>query len=440
MPCRLIDVSACTNDTKKVWADWLSHLARRAAPVEGVESDVQKMLDAVRQEGDAAVHAYTRRFDCPAFSGKARVEPKQLEEAHKQISINHPEDMQAIQLAAQRIRRFHEAEAERSWYITQEDGTILGKHVVPVASAGLYVPGGQGGNTPLVSSLLMTSIPAQVAGVERLVVVSPPREDGTINPFILAAAHEVGITEVYRVGGAWTIAALAFGTAEIAPVDVIAGPGNVWVTTAKRLVQGHVGVDLIAGPSEVLVIADKAANPAWIAADMLSQAEHDSLASALCLTHDLKLADAIRAELAQQMKSLPRNELAAKALADWGAVVLTASLEESIRLSNEVAPEHLELMVSEPWSVLPRIRHAGAVFMGACTPEPLGDYLAGPNHVLPTSGTARFSSALSVQTFCKRMSVIAATPSFTKKHAKAVARLARLEQLEAHARSVEARS
>ncbi len=285
----------------------------------------------------------------------------------------------------------------------------------------------------------MTAIPALTAGVREITVVSPPRQDGTLNPHILAAAVLLGITEVYAMGGAWSIAALAFGTESIAPVDVIAGPGNIWVTTAKRLVQGHVGIDMIAGPSEVLILADKTANPTYVAADLLSQAEHDVLASAVCITDNAALAEAILKELDCQAQDLPRRDIVLRSLNDWGAVALVPDMDMAIRLANQVAPEHLELLVQDPWAVLPHIRHAGAVFLGPYSPEPLGDYFAGPNHVLPTLGTARFSSALSVQTFCRRTSIIAASRSFAVAGADTVAALARMEQLEAHARSMASR-
>ncbi|MFT4302260.1 MAG: histidinol dehydrogenase, partial [Desulfovibrio sp.] len=313
-------------------------------------------------------------------------------------------------------------------------------HVLPMDAAGLYVPGGQGGNTPLISSLLMCAIPAQVAGVPRLAICTPPRKDGSVNPHILAAAHLLDIEEVYRVGGAWSIAALASGTESIAPVDVIAGPGNIFVTTAKRLVQGMVGIDMIAGPSEVLILADSSANPAWIAADMLSQAEHDTLASAICVTDDPRLAENVRQELDKQCMALPRATTAARSLEEWGAIVVTPNLSVAIAVANMVAPEHLEICTRDPWAVLPYIRHAGAVFMGQHSPEAVGDYFAGPNHVLPTLGTARFSSALSVQTFCKKTSIVAASSTFLQQNMQAIAALARMEGLEAHARSVEARA
>jgi histidinol dehydrogenase len=291
----------------------------------------------------------------------------------------------------------------------------------------------------LLSSLLMNAIPAQVAGVREIAVVSPPRGDGTLSPYILAAAHLLDINEIYRVGGAWAIGALCRGTASIPPVDVIAGPGNIWVSTAKRLVQGRVGIDMIAGPSEILIIADSSANPAWVAADMLSQAEHDEWASAICITTDSELVDAVLRELEIQCNALPRALTARKALENWGALILVSDMDFAVNLSNRIAPEHLELLVQDPWSLLPRIRHAGAVFMGSHSPEAVGDYFAGPNHVLPTLGTARFASALSVQTFCKRTSIIAASSAFVREHADSIARLARLEGLEAHARSAEMR-
>jgi len=348
-------------------------------------------------------------------------------------------DREIIAQAAANIRAFHEAQVERSWFMHRPDGTILGQQVMPVDRVGLYVPGGQGGETPLLSSLLMNAIPAQVAGVREIAVVSPPRKDGGVSPYILAAAHLLDLNEIYRAGGAWAIGALSCGTASIPPVDVIAGPGNIRVTTAKRLVQGRVGIDMIAGPSEVLIVADRTANPAWVAADMLSQAEHDELASAVCIAVDAGFADAVMRELEVQCNSLPRAQIARKALENWGAVVLAPDMDAALSLCNRIAPEHLELLVRDPWAVLPRIRHAGAVFLGAHSPEAVGDYFAGPNHVLPTLGTARFASALSVQTFCKRSSIIAASPAFAREHANSIARLARLEGLEAHARSVEAR-
>ncbi|SDF37170.1 histidinol dehydrogenase [Desulfovibrio legallii] len=411
-------------------------LQGRRNPGNGAEAAVQEILAAVRERGDAALVDYTRKFDCPDFAPPLRVTEQEIARAAATVSI---ENREIISAAAANIRIFHEAQVEKSWFLTRQDGSILGQQVTPVDAAGLYVPGGQGGNTPLISSLLMSAIPAQVAGAPRLAVCTPPRADGSVNPHILAAAHLLDIDEVYRVGGAWSIAALAFGTESLPPVDVIAGPGNIFVTTAKRLVQGQVGIDMIAGPSEVLVVADASANPAWLAADMLSQAEHDALASAICVTDDARLAETLNLELKKQCAALPRAAIAARALEDWGAIVLTPDLNTAVAVANQAAPEHLELCVRDPWAVLPFIRHAGAVFMGQHSPEAVGDYFAGPNHVLPTLGTARFSSALSVQTFCKKTSVVAASSAFLQQNKAAIAALARMEGLEAHARSVEAR-
>lgn len=411
-------------------------LLQRQDSGQGVEDAVRAIVDAVRSSGDDALVEYTRKFDCPDFAPPLRVSGQEIARAAASVSVEHRE---LIASAAANIRAFHEAQVEKSWFITRPDGSILGQHVSPVDAAGLYIPGGQGGNTPLVSSLLMNAIPAQVAGVSRLAVCTPPRDDGKVNPHILAAAHLLDIEEVYRVGGAWSIAAMAYGTQSILPVDVIAGPGNVFVTTAKRLVQGTVGIDMLAGPSEVLVVADSSANPAWIAADMLSQAEHDPLASALCITDDPRLADSLSQALQAQCAELPRASIALRSLEDWGGIIVVPNLSVAVAVANMIAPEHLEICTRDPWAILPHIRHAGAIFLGQHCPEAVGDYFAGPNHVLPTLGTARFSSALSVQTFSKRSSVLSVSPSFLQGNADAIAAFARLEGLEAHARSVELR-
>ena len=431
MTCRIL-----TLQHEQEWPALAQWLQGRHNPGNGVESAVNDIISAVRQKGDDALVEYTSKFDCPDFAPPLRVSEQEIARAAASVTI---ESREVIGEAAANIRSFHEAQVEKSWFLTKPDGSILGQQVTSVDAGGLYVPGGQGGNTPLVSSLLMSASPAQVAGVPRLAVFTPPRKDGTVNPHILAAAHLLDIDEVYRVGGAWAIAAMAFGTQTIDPVDVIAGPGNIFVTTAKRLVQGTVGIDMIAGPSEVLVLADSSANPAWLAADMLSQAEHDALASAICITDDPRLADTLQQELKKQCAALPRATTAARALEDWSAIVVTPNLSVAVAVANMVAPEHLELCTRDPWAVLPFIRHAGAVFMGQHSPEPVGDYFAGPNHVLPTLGTARFSSALSVQTFCKKTSIVAASSTFLQQNMQSIAALARLEGLEAHARSVEAR-
>lgn len=413
-------------------------LKGRENPDQAVESRVRDILAQVSAKGDEALVDYTKRFDCPDFTASMlRVSAEDMARARSQVPAG---DLAIIEEAANNIRRFHESQKEKSWWTTREDGTILGQLVRPVDSAGLYVPGGQGGETPLISSLLMNAIPAQVAGVERIVAVSPPRKDGSLNPYILAAAALLGIDEIYRVGSAWAIAALAFGTPSLAPVDVLAGPGNIYVTTAKRLLVGQVGIDMIAGPSEIVILADQTAPAAWLAADMLSQAEHDPLAAAILVTDSPELGQAVLKELQTQLDSLPRSEIARKALADWGAVIIVPGLKEGVEVVNRLAPEHLELAVADAWSILGDIRHAGAIFLGVGCPEPVGDYFAGPNHVLPTMGNARFSSALSVETFTKKSSLIAAPPAYARRHGAKIARLARLEGLEAHARSVECRN
>ncbi len=412
-------------------------LANREEAVGDVAEKVRRILDDVAQRGDVALADFTSRFDCPSFDASClRVSAEDIEAGRRAVPA---EDLAIIAEAAANIRSFHQAQKENSWWRPAPDGTMLGQIVTPVDAAGCYVPGGRGGETPLISSLLMNAIPAQVAGVARIVVVSPPRKDGTLNPYILAAASLLGLTDIYRVGSAWAIAALAYGTTIIPAVDVIAGPGNIYVTTAKRLLIGTVGIDMIAGPSEIVILADSSANPEWLAADMLSQAEHDPMAAAVCISPDAGLLEAVCQALRSQLAALPRNDIAASALSDFGALVVVPNLCLGVDLVNAMAPEHFELAVADPWSLVGRVRHAGAVFMGHYCPEPVGDYFAGPNHVLPTMGTARFSSALSVATFTKKTSLIATPPGYVAAHGAKIARLARLENLEAHARSVECR-
>jgi histidinol dehydrogenase len=398
---------------------------------------VADILEQVRTHGDEAVIQYTRKFDAP------QIELHQLqvteEEFNQAAKTTDSKIIETISFAAARIRDFHERELEDSWFTTREDGTITGRMVRPVDSAGLYVPGGQGGSTPLVSSVLMNGIPATIAGVQRRVMMTPPDKEGRINPALLMAAREIGITEVYKAGSAWAIAALAFGTDTIAPVDVIVGPGNQFVTEAKRQVMGRVRIDMIAGPSEVLIVADSAANPAYIAADMLAQAEHDPQALAMLITTDKQLASEVTRQLEVQLPALLREDIARKSLTDRGTILLVDSIEQGVELANEVAIEHLELQVEDPWQWLPRIRHAGAIFLGANTPEAAGDYVAGPNHVLPTMGTARISSALGVETFVKKSSIISYSRQALLADADHIQRLAGLEGLGAHANSVAVR-
>jgi histidinol dehydrogenase len=435
-PCRALALSS--PDGAPALLAWLAgRAAADGADAAATEAAVRAILGDVKTNGVEALIRHTRRFDCPGFSeAMLSVPPETLARAAGSIPRA---DLAVIREAAGRIRRFHEAQKEQSWFVNEESGALFGQTVTAVDRAGLYVPGGAGGETPLVSSLLMNAVPALVAGVGELQVVSPPRKDGSLNPYLLAAAHELGIRWVFACGSAWAVAALAYGAGPIGPVDVIAGPGNIWVTTAKRLLLGRVGIDMLAGPSEICIIADQSADPAWLAADMLSQAEHDTLASSICIVTSEALAGQVQKELTKQAAALPRSGIALRSLKDWGAVILAPDLESAAALANCMAPEHLELCVAEPWALLPRIRHAGAVFMGHHAAEPAGDYFAGPNHVLPTMGTARFASALSVQTFCKKTSILAISPEFSRAHAASIARLARLEGLEAHARSMEMR-
>ena len=432
MPCREL-----TYASREDWDAIAELMEQRRDPDAKVDAIVRDILENVKTRGDEALAEYTRKFDCESFEpAMLRVPESAIREALEAIPA---EDAAILEEAIGRIREFHLNQKEKSWWTTGEDGTVLGQMVRAVDRVGLYVPGGQGGETPLISSLIMNAVPAQVAGVKSIAVTSPPRKDGTLNPYILATAALLGLDEIYLTGSAWAIAALAFGTETIAPCDVLAGPGNIFVATAKSQLIGKVGIDMVAGPSEIAILADDSANPAWLAADMLSQAEHDPLAASILVTPDTDLAARVQAELDDQCSALPRCQIAGSSLEKWGAVITVPDLETGAELINLLAPEHLELAVDDPWTLLGSIRHAGAIFMGHNSPEPVGDYFAGPNHVLPTLRTVRFSSALSVQNFCKKSSVIAASPAYVAKHGSKIARLARLEGLEAHARSVECR-
>jgi histidinol dehydrogenase len=398
---------------------------------------VERILADVRKNGDQALIAYTRRFDAPDMQiDQVRVSASEIKAAGEKVAR---EFKKALGRAAEQIAAFHQKQLPRSWVDTPRPGTLLGQMVHPVDAAGVYVPGGRQGQTPLVSSVLMGAIPAKIAGVAKVVMVTPPTRDGGVSPHLLAAAQAAGVDEVYKAGSAWAIAALAFGTATIPKVDVIVGPGNVYVTLAKKLVAGRVQIDMIAGPSEVLVIADEHADPACIAADLLSQAEHDAKASSILVTDSMPLAEGVRQALVTQVAKLPRREIAEASLKSFGALLVVPDLDTAIALANQIAPEHLELQVQDPFAYVGRIRHAGALFLGKHTPEPVGDYVAGPNHVLPTAGTARFSSALSVNHFLKNTSIIHYTAEAFSKEAQDIMCLARVEGLEAHARSVEIR-
>ncbi len=401
----------------------------------GCADAVAAILRDVAAKGDAAVLDYGRRFDCATLAG-LRVSPAELEAAYQQVD---KATLGSLRAAISRISEFHQREMEDSWLQTRDDGTIVGRLVRPVDVAGLYVPGGTGGSTPLVSSVLMNGIPAGIAGVKRRVMVTPPAADGSVDPHLLVAAREIGIDEIYKAGSAWGVAALAFGTESIPKVDVIVGPGNQYVAEAKRQVSGMVKIDMIAGPSEVLIVADSTANATHIAADMLAQAEHDTQALAILLTTEKELAAQVVVELEKQLPALPRESIARIALGEKGAILIAENMEQMIDIANQLAIEHLELSIADPWAQIPAIRHAGAIFLGGHTPEAAGDYFAGPNHVLPTMGTARFASALGVETFLKKCSLINYSPAAIAADAEHIMRLARLEGLEAHANSVAVR-
>ncbi len=411
-----------------------SLLNRFESPDTSCQDTVKEILKRVQTEGDDAVVEYSRKFDAPDQTVDGlQVNSKEMQEAYELVD----EDFLAtLTKAIDRIQSFHEREMEDSWMQTRDDGTIVGRLVRPVDSAGLYVPGGQGGSTPLVSSVLMNGIPARIAGVNERIMVTPPNKEGKISPHLLVAAQEIGITQIFKAGSAWAIGALAYGTQTIPSVDVIVGPGNQFVTEAKRLVSGMVRIDMIAGPSEVLIVADETAPVNFVAADMLAQAEHDPQALAIVVTTDQELADKIPAELESQLKKLNREDIARTSLTSKGVILVAENLEEAIELANDIAIEHLELMIDEPWAQVPFIRHAGAIFLGKFTPEAAGDYMAGPNHVLPTMGTAKFASALGVETFLKKSSIISYSEKGLAGDSDDIQLLANLEALTAHAGSV----
>jgi histidinol dehydrogenase len=423
-------------DTRTAGVDGVVRALERppAAVDPGIQQQVAEILAAVREKGDAALLELTERFD------GVRLEPAglpvtegEMDAAARQVA---PETMAALAYAAGRIEAFHRAAMPRSWSMTDAAGSRLGQDVRPLDRVGIYVPGGRAAYP---STVLMTAVPARVAGVREIVLVSPPGRDGALSPVVLAAARLAGVTEAYRIGGAQAVAALAYGTATVRRVDKIVGPGNVYVTLAKARVFGEVGIDMLAGPSEILVIADEGADPTLAAADLLAQAEHDPMARAVLVTPSERLADRVVAETQRQLGDLPRREIAAAALAANGAVVLVAGLGEAVELANRLAPEHLELLVADPEALLPRVRHAGAVFLGAATPEVVGDYVAGPDHVLPTAGTARFSSALSTEDFVKRLSVIRYSAEGLEEAWPHLAELARVEGLAGHATAASVR-
>ncbi|TCN26806.1 histidinol dehydrogenase [Mesobacillus foraminis] len=399
---------------------------------EAQRETVKEIIANVRSNGDDALKAYTEKFDSVMLEA-LQVEQEEIKEAYQHVDSKLVE---IIKEAAANIRSYHEKQLRPSWLTTEENGTILGQKVTPLDSVGVYVPGG---TAAYPSSVLMNVIPAKVAGVKRIVMVSPPGEDGSIPAGVLVAADLAGVKEIYKVGGAQAIAALAYGTKTIAPVDKITGPGNIYVALAKREVFGDVDIDMIAGPSEIAVLADDTAKADEVAADLLSQAEHDVRASSVLVTPSMALAEAVQREVEVQCAALPRREIAEQSIRDFGAIYVAANMEEVVETVNQLAPEHLEIMTANGMELLGKIRHAGAIFIGRYSSEPVGDYFAGPNHVLPTNGTARFSSPLSVDDFQKKSSIISYSEQALRDNGSKIAEFARLEGLEAHARAVESR-
>lgn len=392
----------------------------------------EQIIASVKRDGDASLYRWTTELDGARLTA-LRVTPEETAQAYDRVETKL---VTALQKAANRIRRFHERQTRPSWWEPEADGTILGQWIRPLSTVGVYVPGGRAAYP---SSVLMNVLPAQVAGVNRMVMVTPPSRDGSVHPAILVAADIAGVSEIYKVGGAQAIAALAHGTETVPRVDKIVGPGNQYVALAKRSVYGLVDIDMIAGPSEIVILADDSANPEYAAADLLSQAEHDPLASAILVTPSEQLADAVTAELEQQCAKLDRADIASQSLADHGAICIVPDLAAGLTVVNRLAPEHLELLVENPWKWLGGVAHAGAIFIGPDSPEPVGDYWAGPNHVLPTNGTARFASPLSVDDFVKRSSVIAYSRTALARDASDIIQLAESEGLGAHAAAIRKR-
>ena len=396
---------------------------------------VDEILAAVRARGDAALVEYTERFDGYRAGGPRDLEIPRRAFADAADRLDKA-TRAALDYAADRIERYHAAAMPKSWRITDEHGSSLGQEVRALDRVGIYIPGGRAAYP---STVLMTAVPARVAGVREIVLATPPGADGAVDPVVLAAAHVAGVTEGWKVGGAQAIAALAYGTASIRRVDKIVGPGNVYVALAKTRVFGEVGIDMLAGPSEVVVVADATANADWIAADLLAQAEHDPMARAVLITDAPPLVARVEAAIERRLAALPRREIAAEALRNHGALIVVAHVDDALELANRLAPEHLELMASVPAALLPRVRNAGAVFVGAHTPEVVGDYVAGPNHVLPTAGTARFASPLGTEDFVKRSSVIEYSRSGLTAALPHLQRLSRIEGLHGHGSAAEAR-
>lgn len=406
-----------------------SEIFARVTPEADVAAIVADIIADVKENGDTAVKAYCAKFDKAELTS-LEVTPEEIQEAISQVE---PEFLDILREAAENIRSFHSRQVRNSFVIADKPGIVLGQKITPIEKVGVYVPGG---TAAYPSTVLMDTIPAKIAGCPQLVMVTPPGRDGKVNPAILAAADLAGVNRIFKVGGAQAIAALAYGTESIPRVDKIVGPGNAFVAEAKKQVFGRVSIDMIAGPSEILVIADGKSNPVHVAADLLSQAEHDKLASAVLVTDSEKLAQAVQAELERQLPLLPRQEIARASIENNGKIIVAETLMAGIEIANEIAPEHLELQVDDPFSYLDAIQNAGSIFLGRSCPEALGDYFAGPNHTLPTSGTARFSNPLSVDDFVKKSQFSYYTPEALAKAADKIAAFAEKEGLRAHGRSV----
>ena len=416
-------------------AGLLDNLLKRSPNNYGQYVDaVNEIVEAVRAEGDAAVFGYTKKFDGADLNAdNIRVTKEEIEEAYTQVDS---EVLEVIRKAIVNIRVYHEKQRQYSWFDSKPDGTILGQKVTPLSRVGVYVPGGKAAYP---SSVLMNIIPAKVAGVEQIIMVTPPGKDGKVNPGTLVAANEAGADVVYKVGGAQAVAALAFGTETIPKVDKIVGPGNIFVALAKKAVYGYVSIDSIAGPSEILVIADETANPRFVAADLLSQAEHDELASAILVTTSEELADRVSEEVDTFVQSLSRKDILEKSLDNYGYILIAENLDQAVDIANEIASEHLEIVTKNPFEVMTQIKNAGAIFLGEYSSEPLGDYFAGPNHVLPTNGTAKFFSPLSVDDFIKKSSIIYYSKKALEPVKDDIIKFAESEFLTAHANSIKVR-
>ncbi len=409
-------------------------LGRNPGSYSEYEATVNEIITNIRNNGDSALFDYTKKFDkCDITADNILVTRAEIDEAYKKLA---PEFVEVMKKSAENIRVFHEKQKRNSWIDTKEDGSILGQRILPIEISGVYVPGGKAAYP---SSVLMNVVPAKVAGVERIVMCTPPGKDGSVNPGTLVAADIAGVTEVYKVGGAQAIAAMAFGTESVPKVDKITGPGNIFVALAKKACFGHVSIDSIAGPSEILVLADETANPRYVAADLLSQAEHDEMASAILVTTSADLAEKVSSEIDEFLKTLSRSDIIKKSLDNYGYIFVADNMEDAIDAANAVASEHLEIITKNPFEVMTKIKNAGAIFLGEYSSEPLGDYYAGPNHILPTNRTARFFSPLNVDDFMKKTSIIAYSREGLEKVHKDIELFAKEEGLTAHANSISVR-